>query len=1040
MRRLTFALCIALVLLALFPALLSAAEPAASAGDPILERAIQTANAAQPPYLRARVLILVAETCVETGQLEQARRALRLAHQAALSGTNVEPLMPVQVAQACLRLGFPAEALEIAAELEASADRLDLTLAAIDALKAKGRAQEASAALNALTQAFAADSDALLAVRALAEAATRAEPSAAQELLQRAGKTARAAAPGVMPDALAEVAGAYARLGMDDAAHELALRIEKPGARLRALLRTALELARSDEAAAAERAQEAASDARALSRKSLHAALSEAARKAVEAGHRNLGILLLGEARDAAARAEAKTRESLLRETAGLYGSLLDDWQTALAVARRSDDPWMIRTSRAHVLLQMASEGQLQPARKLWQEVAGDSVDFIGSTLQAQLGAAYFQFEPDADLARVMELEPEVLRDNVLAARARQALDKGDLPTAFEWARPIEFSGLSEEILYEVALRTLKQADAARIDGALQTVGAISPMLRSELRRQYLSFLTALKQIELGNSAAVADIIAQFRQNEPIESGDARTLCRIAILEHALRRNDAATTDMAEALTVIRGVTCGSCRDSQLTDMLKDLLETGDAVLLKQAVDSGALSLLPPRPAMEVVETLPDLSDEARAIGLGLALQAAAAERLHARGAETLAVVAAAYHRLGIEPSAQVLAALPPVPEPTPIEVWTNDRPPPAALASAPARLVFFTRTGCAQCRDARELLDAVMADMDNVIVEEAELSDETATLLNEAFCDALNIPERDRQVAPAVFALKQALVGSQITEESLRALITNARGLPSPKSIYGFRLDSAQNRLSNRFQALNLLVVVGAGLLDGLNPCAFAVIIFFLSYLALLGKERGQIAAAGIVFTAAVFLTYLAIGIFLQEAVRFGQARSALFSRALYGVTAAFVLVAAVLSLRDGILCLRGRAQDMTLALPDKLKGKIRRTVSRRTRMGLTIGAMAVLGAVVALIEFPCTGQVYGPTIVYGLNHLPQQRLAALGWLVLYNLFFILPLVLVFVAVLFGLTSERLTALFRRHLAATKFALAGLFVVLFALMVRGVL
>jgi len=126
-----------------------------------------------------------------------------------------------------------------------------------------------------------------------------------------------------------------------------------------------------------------------------------------------------------------------------------------------------------------------------------------------------------------------------------------------------------------------------------------------------------------------------------------------------------------------------------------------------------------------------------------------------------------------------------------------------------------------------------------------------------------------------------------------------------------------------------------------------------------------------------------------------------------------------------------------MTLVLPDSLKSKIRLTIAKRARMGLTAGAMAFLGAVVALISFPCTGQVYAPTIIFALNNLPRHHWGAIGWLVLYNLFFIVPLVVVFLGVFFGLTSEKLTAVFRRHVAATKFALAGLFVVLFGFMVR---
>ena len=56
-----------------------------------------------------------------------------------------------------------------------------------------------------------------------------------------------------------------------------------------------------------------------------------------------------------------------------------------------------------------------------------------------------------------------------------------------------------------------------------------------------------------------------------------------------------------------------------------------------------------------------------------------------------------------------------------------------------------------------------------------------------------------------------------------------------------------------------------------------------------------------------------------------------------------------------------------------------------------------------------------------------------ALLWLLLYNVCFILPLVAVFVLLMVGVTSERLTALYQRHLAATKFVTAALFAGLFA-------
>ncbi|MHC4593256.1 MAG: hypothetical protein ACYS8L_11280, partial [Planctomycetota bacterium] len=73
-----------------------------------------------------------------------------------------------------------------------------------------------------------------------------------------------------------------------------------------------------------------------------------------------------------------------------------------------------------------------------------------------------------------------------------------------------------------------------------------------------------------------------------------------------------------------------------------------------------------------------------------------------------------------------------------------------------------------------------------------------------------------------------------------------------------------ARSELAETYEDLGVLVVVSAGLFDGLNPCAFTVIIFFLSYLAYIGKEKREIAAVGIVFTTAVFVTYFAIGLAL--------------------------------------------------------------------------------------------------------------------------------------------------------------------------------
>jgi hypothetical protein len=53
-----------------------------------------------------------------------------------------------------------------------------------------------------------------------------------------------------------------------------------------------------------------------------------------------------------------------------------------------------------------------------------------------------------------------------------------------------------------------------------------------------------------------------------------------------------------------------------------------------------------------------------------------------------------------------------------------------------------------------------------------------------------------------------------------------------------------------------------------------------------------------------------------------------------------------------------------------------------------------------------------------------------------LYNLFFILPLIAVFLCVYLGVSSERIIAIFQRHMATVKFAMATVFAGLFVVMV----
>lgn len=230
------------------------------------------------------------------------------------------------------------------------------------------------------------------------------------------------------------------------------------------------------------------------------------------------------------------------------------------------------------------------------------------------------------------------------------------------------------------------------------------------------------------------------------------------------------------------------------------------------------------------------------------------------------------------------------------------------------------------------------------------------------------------------------------------------------------------------RIEGISILAVAAAGLADGINPCAFTTLLFLLSSLALAGKGRREVLAIGLVFSLGVFLTYLGAGLGLFAALR-AASSVALVSAVLRWALVAVLAVLAVLSLVDYSRIRAGKPGEMLLQLPNALKLRIHASIRVRAKTAALAGSSLVLGFLVSIFEFACTGQVYLPTLAY-LARGPGGARAA-GLLVLYNLCFIAPLLAVFGAAYFGVGSKRITSLFQRRMGAAKIALALVFAAL---------
>ena len=399
--------------------------------------------------------------------------------------------------------------------------------------------------------------------------------------------------------------------------------------------------------------------------------------------------------------------------------------------------------------------------------------------------------------------------------------------------------------------------------------------------------------------------------------------------------------------------------------------------------------------------------------------------------------LSAAIAEAEVEAETETVSPATPVPDPIKSEVAEGSpavapKPAqpaaPAPVDTAPIYLAYFFDPTCLACTQVSGELQTLQEVHPHLVVRTFNVQEEAA--LNEALCQKYQVPPDHHMIAPAIFIGERALMPDDINAGTLATLVKNpdpAALVPPWQGLDDPALASA--RIVDRFRGFSLLAVAGAGLLDGVNPCAFTTIIFFVSYLALVGRAGRDILLVGAAFTLAVFLTYLLMGLGLAELIRQVEGL-ALVGQVIYAITALICLTLGAISLRDYFMIRRGRLNQISLQLPKALKQRIHHTIRTRSRMKGFVSAAFGAGVLVSIFELACTGQVYLPTIIF-VTSIADLRLTAISYLILYNFMFVVPLVAVFTATYYGTTNQKLTSLFQQNAALVKLFTAALFVLL---------
>ncbi len=206
-----------------------------------------------------------------------------------------------------------------------------------------------------------------------------------------------------------------------------------------------------------------------------------------------------------------------------------------------------------------------------------------------------------------------------------------------------------------------------------------------------------------------------------------------------------------------------------------------------------------------------------------------------------------------------------------------------------------------------------------------------------------------------------------------------------------------------------NLLLIGGAAILDSVNPCAFSILFLTIGFLFALGRDRKFVLKTGLLYIFGIFIVYLLIGLGVLQVFSF------------FNVPNGLAKIGALAIMVFGIIQI---INEFSPNFPIKLKiPQSAHLILAKKIQRATLGGALIIGILVGLFEFPCTGGPY--LFVLGLLHDRATVIQGFFYLVYYNILFVAPLVLILLASSNKAAAERIDRIRRQETRKSRLGLA---------------
>lgn len=207
----------------------------------------------------------------------------------------------------------------------------------------------------------------------------------------------------------------------------------------------------------------------------------------------------------------------------------------------------------------------------------------------------------------------------------------------------------------------------------------------------------------------------------------------------------------------------------------------------------------------------------------------------------------------------------------------------------------------------------------------------------------------------------------------------------------------AADNACKTGLASLNLtpVAVVCGAAVDAINPCALSILILLMASMLIEG-ERKKALLVGFSFIAAIYLSYFFLGLGALKLIR---SYTLTYSRVFYNVVGVIALIFGALNIKDYFWYGGG---GFIMEVPRRWRPKMKALI---TGAATPWGAFTI-GFIISLFLLPCLSGPY--IVILGMLAAKATFWKAFLYMILYNVIFVAPMIIVVLAMYFGLPPEK--------------------------------